>query len=61
MVKELKNVLEGQKSVFRNFYNRFEQEIKIDNEHEANIPKFSEIREKVAAEEDMVKTEAYLA
>lgn len=57
MVTELKNVLESQKAIFKNFYNRFEQEIKIDNEEEASIPKFSEIRDKVAAEEDMVKIE----
>ncbi|EAR94996.1 hypothetical protein TTHERM_00516300 (macronuclear) [Tetrahymena thermophila SB210] len=61
MVTELKGVLESQKSIFRNFYNRFEQEIKIDNEQEANIPKFTEIRDKVSAEEDINQVESYLA
>lgn len=60
-VSELKHVLDGQTSVFVNYYSRFASELKVDNEAEATIPKFDEIRKHVTELEDMNAIESYLA
>lgn len=61
MVAELKTVLNGQKDIYANYYSRFQEELSIDNESEANIPKFEEIRSKVTSIEDLSEIETYLA
>lgn len=61
MVAELKTVLEGQKDIYANYYTRFQEELVVDNEEEATIPKFSEIQKQVTSIEDLSEIEAYLA
>lgn len=61
MVSELKTVLVGQKDIYANYYTRFQEELSIDNENEANIPKFEDIRAHVTATEDLAEIETYLA
>lgn len=57
----MKEVLEGQKGIFSNYYTRFEEEIHVDNESEANIPKFNEIRDHVSKIDDLAAIENYLS
>lgn len=54
-------MLDGQTVVFDNFYSRFVSELQVDNEAEATIPKFDEIRKQVTELEDMEKIENFLA
>lgn len=61
MVSELKTVLEGQKDIYANYYTRFQEELAVDNEHEATIPKFAEIQKQVTSIEDLAEIESYLA
>lgn len=51
----------GQKDIYSNYYTRFQEELNIDNENEANIPKFEEIRAHVTSSEDLAEIETYLA
>lgn len=54
-------MLDGQKEVYSNYFTRFQEELNIDNECEATIPKFEEIRAHVTSLVDLAEIESYLA
>ncbi|EGR27586.1 hypothetical protein IMG5_193860 [Ichthyophthirius multifiliis] len=62
MVKQLQSTLDIEYSVLQNHYEKFQNEIQADNEKEANIPKFKDIREQVNnVKGDLTQVEEYLS
>lgn len=60
LVSTLETVLDQEKSVFKSHYSKYENQVRADKEREAQLDKFTEIKEKVSSMTDPAEIEDYI-